>query len=108
VIHNVGIKNKLGEIKWLPERHAHVNIVLSAYLTLFLIFERNRKIIITFPGVVYDPNKAGYEQQLENSLYENHKEDELIVEIYASRGRIKKKRLQKKIDDIVNEAKQTS
>jgi hypothetical protein len=46
----------------------------------------------------------GFEQRLDNKVYENYKDNELIVEIYASRRRIKEKRLERKIEDIVNEA----
>lgn len=58
-------------------------------------------------SIDYDPNKSLiFKQLLENSVYENYKDNKLIAEIYASSGRIKEKHLEKKIEDIVNEAKE--
>jgi hypothetical protein len=104
----VGIQNKLDlqEGAWLRDPNPSVDITLNKYLILFKTFEHNGKVIITFHGIDYDPDKPDFQTRLEKSLYENHKEDKLIVETYSSRGRIKKKRLEKKIQDIVDEANQ--
>lgn len=83
-----------------------VNIITIKYLLLFNTFEHKGKVHIGLYGMVLDPNKPDFEIKLENSLYENYKKDRLIVEIYSERGRIKKKRLEKKIEDIVKEAKE--
>ncbi|MFY9869924.1 MAG: hypothetical protein WAK17_09425 [Candidatus Nitrosopolaris sp.] len=93
------------EASWLSSNVKSVDITTNKYLSLFQLSKYKEKAIITFHGVVYNPNSPDYEQLLENSVYENYKDNVLIVEIYASRGRIKKKRFEKKIDDIVNEVK---
>jgi hypothetical protein len=96
----------LQNANWLCDPNPSVNITIDKYLVLFKTFERNGQAIITFHGVDYNPNKPDFEQRLQRSFYENYKEDELIVEMYSSRGRIKEKRLEKKIEDIVDEAKE--
>lgn len=104
---HVGIKDKLDlqEAGWLSSNVKSADITTNKYLFLFQLSKYKEKTIITFHGVVYNPNSPDYEQLLENSVYENYKDNVLIVEIYASRGRIKKKGFEKKIDDIVNEVK---
>jgi hypothetical protein len=105
---HVGIKNKL-ELKegaWLHEHLRSVNIITYKYLVLFVTLEHKGKTIITFQGVHYkQPNEPDFEQQLADCSYENYKEDELVIEIYSSRGRIKKNRMEKRIKDIVKEAR---
>jgi hypothetical protein len=105
---HVGIKDKmdLKEAGWLSSNMKSVDITTNKYLSLFQLSKYKEKTVITFHGVAYNPNSPNYEHLLENSVYENYKDSEIIVEIYASVGRIKKKRLEKKIDDIVNEAKE--
>ena len=104
---DVGIKYKLDfkEAGWISSDIKSVDITTNKYLSLFQLSKYEEKTVITFHGVMYNPNRPDYEQLLDNSVYENYKDSELIVEIYASRGRIKKKRFEKKIDYIVNEAK---
>lgn len=105
---HVGIIDKLElkEAAWLNEYHKKVNISTIRYLLLFNTFEHKGKVHIGLYGMVLEPNKPDFEAKLENSLYENYKKDRLNVEIYSLRGRIKDKRLEKKIEDIVKEAKE--
>jgi hypothetical protein len=105
---HVGIKDKLElkEARWSSSNmNFNLDITTHKYLSLFALSKYKEKTIITFHGVFYNPNEPDYERLMENSAYENYKDSELIVEIYASRGRIKKNHLEKKIADIVQEAK---
>jgi hypothetical protein len=101
----VGIKDKFELVsgRWI-KRKIETNISIYDYLGLFKIFKQNGKEIITFF------NMDGLEPPDANNLYEdyhyNHyKDDKLIVEINAKRGRIKNKQFTKKIEDIVKDAK---
>lgn len=103
---HVGIKNKLDlkEASCLSSNMKSVDITTYKYLFLFQLSKYKEKTVITFHGVVYNRNDSDFEERMESSDYENYKDSELIVEIYASRGRIKKKRLEREIEDIVNKA----
>jgi hypothetical protein len=102
----VGIKDKLelNPSGWI-KRNTETDIVTYDYLSLFKTFEHKGHEIITFHTKEYLPPPD------DNNLYEKYrypqfKDDKLIVEINAKRGRIKDKQFIKKIDDIVKEAKQ--
>jgi hypothetical protein len=101
----VGIKDKFELIsgRWI-KRNTETDISIYDYLCLFKIFKQDGNEIITFFHMDdLEPPNA-------NNLYEDYhytkfKDDKLIVEINAKRGRIKERPFTKKIDDIVKEAK---
>jgi hypothetical protein len=104
----VGIKNKieLNPSIWIWTKKTVVtNIAIYDYLSIFKIFEHKGHEIITFN------TRENLPPPDDNNLYEDNryskfKDDELIVEIMATRARIKEKQCKKKIEYIVNKAKQ--
>jgi hypothetical protein len=89
VIGFVGIKDKL-EVKptlWIG-RDIETDILTHNYLSLFKIFEHEGHKIITFPNANDIPSPPD-SNLFENCRYTKFKDDKLIVEINATRGRIK-------------------
>jgi hypothetical protein len=97
----VGIKDKqdLNISSWHFSKNKDAEITTHDYLVLFNTFDHNGNKIITFPNPEYSPTAP-----FENNLYNEYKDNDLIVRIEATRGRISKRMFMKKIDDIVNQA----
>jgi hypothetical protein len=73
----VGVKNKLDQniSRWLlSSNEFEAEITQYAYLFLFLTSNNNGKVEIVFPGTESSTSPKSY-------LYEDYKEDKLIVEI---------------------------
>src|SRR5688500_5734235 len=98
----VGLKDKeLHQSEWFVSKSKESKITNHNYLILFETFNHNGNEIIFFPENIF----ALYPQSFENNLFNQYKDDKLIVEIEASRARIDKRQITKKIKDIIKEAK---
>ncbi len=101
----VEIKDKLGlnPSRWI-DRNIETDITKYSYLSLFKIFEHKGYEIITFHTreISSPPN---YNNLYETNRYNQYKDDKIIVEIEATRARIRKRKITKKIKDIVKDAK---
>lgn len=95
----VGIKDKLDQniSSWLLANNTDVEITKHHYLFLFKTSDDAVNKLITFPGIEFS-------QKFD--LYDDYKQNELIVEIEVIRARIPKKQFKEKIDNIVQKAKQ--
>jgi hypothetical protein len=100
----VGIKDKIGlnSSRWI-DRNIETDITKYSYLSLFKIFEHKYEIITFHTREISPPPD-------DNNLYETYrynqyKDDKIIVEIEATRARIRKRKITKKIKDIVKDAK---
>ena len=69
-------------------------------MILFSTYDVDGKKCITFPGTEYSTRS-----QKKDLEYDDYKEDKLIIQIESDRGRLKNKQF-KKIDEIINDAKQ--
>lgn len=108
----VGIKDKFELIPsiWLYSRNKETAISIYDYLSIFKILEHKGYDIITFhirEDLFHPPPPPPDDNNLyENNRFTQFKNDKLIVEIQATRGRIKKRQFDKKIEDVVKEAKE--
>ena len=101
VIGFVGHKDKeLTQSQWFLSNSQETGIIKHDYLTLFHIINENEKKIIAFPENIF----TDYPNPSEINLVDYDK-NELVVQIEAIRGRIKKRQFKKKIKDIIKNAK---
>jgi hypothetical protein len=103
----LSIKNKFDMIPtlWWTSKQPVTDIPKSEYLVLFRLEDNEKKI--TFPSVMSIPESQSYSLFANNGqfAYNEYSNEKLVVGIEATRGRIHKKCFNKKIKDIVKEAK---
>jgi hypothetical protein len=101
----VGIEDKIGlnPSIWI-DRNIETDITTYNYLSLFKIFEHKGHEIITFHTreISSPPDDNNL---YETNRYNQYKDDKIIVEIEATRARIRKRKITKKIKNIVKDAK---